>query len=68
MSGAQTDQIAPTLAVARNATIASGVFDRYAATRSPGSTPILRNASASEATRWRSLRHERSASGLVSLA
>ena len=38
-SGAQHDQIAPTLAVASSATTACGMLGRYAATRSPGPHP-----------------------------
>ena len=38
-SGAQLAQTAPRLAVAANATSVSGMFGRYATTRSPGPTP-----------------------------
>ena len=38
-SGAHAAQVAPRLAVARNATTVSGMFGRYAATRSPRPTP-----------------------------
>ncbi|CAN5190216.1 hypothetical protein BH11PSE10_BH11PSE10_15330 [soil metagenome] len=63
MSGEQTDQTAPTLATARKAISVCAVFGRYAATRSPGCTPIsFVNAAASEAT-WR-----RSSGQLVSLS
>ncbi|MNG26670.1 hypothetical protein D3C84_1116880 [compost metagenome] len=50
MSGEQTDQIAPILAQARKATTVSGRLGRNATTRSPLLTPIVRSASASEAT------------------
>ena len=41
-SGEQLDQIAPIDAQARNAATASGMFGRYATTRSPGPTPSAR--------------------------
>jgi len=52
MSAEQTDQIAPVLAQARNATAVCGTFGMKAATRSPGRTPIASSAAAKAPT-WR---------------
>jgi hypothetical protein len=53
-SGAQLDQTAPRLAVARKATRVSGILGSKAATRSPRSTPNRRNPAAAAATSSRS--------------
>jgi hypothetical protein len=62
MSGEQTDQIAPTLAQARKATIVCGTLGRIATTRSPGTTPSVRSDAASAATWSRSSVHATSRS------
>src|SRR6185369_10890011 len=52
MSAEHTDQIAPRLAQARNATAVCGTFGMNAATRSPGPTPIASSVAANAPT-WR---------------
>ena len=54
MSGAQSDQIAPRLSVARQAISAVSVLGRIATTRSPCPTPIFRICAATLATCARS--------------
>jgi BRCT domain type II-containing protein len=67
-SGAQLDQIAPSDAVARNATIVSGTLGRKAATRSPRPTPSPRSPAAQRSTCSRSSPHVTSAGATSSRA
>jgi hypothetical protein len=66
MSGEQLDQTAPTLAVARNAAMVSGILGMYETTRSPGFTPSPRRPAAIAATLRSSAAHEISCAGRAS--
>ena len=55
-SGAHDDHTAPRLAAARNATVVSGMFGRYAAMRSPRCTPNRTNPARHRDTAVRQLR------------
>ncbi len=63
MSGEQLDHTAPTLRHARNAMMVSAMLGMYDTTRSPGATPISRNACATEATSRRNWSQEISVRG-----
>jgi hypothetical protein len=64
-SGAQLDQTAPSAAVARKATMVSGMLGAYAATRSPGPTPARRSPSVAAITCDRNSSHVSVTAGRV---